>query len=1043
MRTMKRPGSWLAVVILTSVFLFAFLASPPASLAQGTLDKPQWKVGLNWDVKVRQKSIVSPMDRPGQQRESVRVWHFSVERALLVDGAPAFAVAVTCSSKDCGSESYMLFFAQDALTVRRIEVYPFGWEGKKIIHWYRRSGVGPTVTHFGYVPFSMPVFGRSGEESFTYEHCVNGPNGFVQKVTQAVQDRDDHLEVQLTEGKTRVLQIWRPGLPWAAYTSLGDGRIVAELIENSVSDSKNVFSLAEGREGPPDNGDIDTLKEFGPPVPGRWWPLSATIGKRPWSPSPGGEEISMLEYGGFTSTPAWSGYWWPMLDSDSGERLWHDDGPLDKYDYYVRARTGYFPSPYATTWEYQNHRTTDKSATWWGHCNGWAAASIREPEPGVASSLQGIYFRVADKKGILTEWHNSTNSDWGAGDRYNGDYGDDLQDIYPYEFIAALIQYIVNQDEAIVMDLDCHEEVWNHPIYGFDMAEVDRYGNQAKFTCKVYYATDGVRPDFVGTWEEIIKYEFWCTVDGYGNPTYGPSSWSGESISNHPDFLWHPGTDRGTGNSALTSQYVHEIAQSSPQNYAHIDIRHPYRGDLVVRLGAGNPAAPNWVTTITDEEGGSVDNLILNVDISGATSYLPPGTSYPWFLEVTDNAQGDTGTIQAFSIRYNNTTYNALNLTPPVQITDGETSYAYIGSTPPQRRAHIDIQHTYRGDLVVIVGVGNPSNPTWMTTVSDREGEGTDNIIVDVDISAAEAYLPPSSAHPWFIKVYDAEAGDTGTIRAFTINYGGSVYLSTNPPVPINDLQTSYAYIRPTSSTCQAHIDIRHTWRGDLVVIVGVGDPSNPTWMTTVSDREGEDTDNIVVDVDICAAEAYLPAGSAHPWFIEVYDAESGDTGSIQAFTITYNGTTYVAGGLPVAIMDLQTSYATISTSTGCQAHIDIQHPYRGDLVVRLGAGNPASPNWVRIISNREGGDLENLVRDIDLSTAKAYLPPSTSHPWFLEVSDNAEGDEGSVRMFSITYDGSTYSARALPRWILDGQTCYAYIGGGSRVLPWLMLLLE
>ena len=111
------------------------------------------------------------------------------------------------------------------------------------------------------------------------------------------------------------------------------------------------------------------------------------------------------------------------------------------------------------------------------------------------------------------------------------------------------------------------------------------------------------------------------------------------------------------------------------------------------------------------------------------------------------------------------------------------------------------------------------------------------------------------------------EESDTGKIRNFTINHNGQVYSSSDPPVQLNDLQTAYAYIRPTSSTCTAHIDIQHTWRGDLVVRLGVGDPSNPLWERTVSNRQGEDEDDLVVDVDVCAAEAYLPPSENHPWF--------------------------------------------------------------------------------------------------------------------------------------------------------------------------------
>ena len=454
----RRPhGFWLVLGILICFPLSVSWECEAAPNGLETLDKPQWKVGLTWDVLVRQKSIVGAMDR-SRQAEYVKLWHFKVERELLVDGTSAFAVAVSCKSACCTPERYLLFFMQESLTLKRVEVYPSGLEGRKTIHWYRRSDLGPTVTAFGHVPLSMPAFGRDVLGIFRYEHCINRPNGFVRQVTQKVERQGDHKLVELVSGSTRVVQKWRPGFPWPVHTSVNNDRIVAELVEDSVSESEKAAVHVNGVVTPHLNDNIDSIEEFGPPLEGRWWPLSATVSKRPWSRGGAAEGAFRIASAVATSTPSWSGYWWPMLDTGSGERLWDEDGPLDKYDYYERAKTGSFPQPYATTWEYQNHRTTDQKNTWWGHCNGWAAASIREPEPAVACWSEGVYFRVADKKGIITEWHNTTLSDGSWGDRYNGP-GDDLQDIYPYEFITVLIQYIANQDEAVVMDLDCHEEV--------------------------------------------------------------------------------------------------------------------------------------------------------------------------------------------------------------------------------------------------------------------------------------------------------------------------------------------------------------------------------------------------------------------------------------------------------------------------------------------------------------------------------------------------------------------------------------------------------
>ena len=87
---------------------------------------------------------------------------------------------------------------------------------------------------------------------------------------------------------------------------------------------------------------------------------------------------------------------------------------------------------------------------------------------------------------------------------------------------------------------------------------------------------------------------------------------------------------------------------------------------------------------------------------------------------------------------------------------------------------------------------------------------------------------------------------------------------------------------------------------------------------------------------------------------------------------------------------------------------------------------------------------IDDIIRYVNISAAEAYLPPVSSHPWFLEVSDNAEGDVGTIQTFAITYNGSTFRSSDPPVNISDGCTCYAYIGNGpsGKATPWLILLL-
>jgi len=112
---------------------------------------------------------------------------------------------------------------------------------------------------------------------------------------------------------------------------------------------------------------------------------------------------------------------------------------------------------------------------------------------------------------------------------------------------------------------------------------------------------------------------------------------------------------------------------------ALIEIDHPYRGDLVVKVGCGSPYNPYWIETISDQEGGSEDNIYTNVTLSMGASYMPPNQDNIWFLEVSDVSSGDVGKIKKFEITYNGQTYTSPNPNDSwVSIEDNRTSYAYV-----------------------------------------------------------------------------------------------------------------------------------------------------------------------------------------------------------------------------------------------------------------------------------------------------------------------------------------------------------------------------
>ena len=138
------------------------------------------------------------------------------------------------------------------------------------------------------------------------------------------------------------------------------------------------------------------------------------------------------------------------------------------------------------------------------------------------------------------------------------------------------------------------------------------------------------------------------------------------------------------------------------------------------------------------------------------------------------------------------------------EVTAVQNGFAAVGIGAGQtssQTARIEIDHTYRGDLVVTLGAGNLDSPSWSTVVSNRQGGSADNIYSTVDISSSSAYLPPSWQNRWYLKVYDAAGQETGSVRTFSITDNGVTYTATDTPVYINNYETIYSFVPTQDNT--------------------------------------------------------------------------------------------------------------------------------------------------------------------------------------------------------------------------------------------------
>ena len=156
----------------------------------------------------------------------------------------------------------------------------------------------------------------------------------------------------------------------------------------------------------------------------------------------------------------------------------NDLSPFDKFGLVEYLRGEEVSNPfYLSAWELLNQYNPG-GESWWGHCNGWAAAAIATHEPTAAADFVDgdttISFATGDQKGLLTAaFYSQMSSFYGA--RYYGKDTDDIGDLSPVAFQHLIDFYIRQQGVPFVFDITAGEAVWNYPVYAatLDVTETD------------------------------------------------------------------------------------------------------------------------------------------------------------------------------------------------------------------------------------------------------------------------------------------------------------------------------------------------------------------------------------------------------------------------------------------------------------------------------------------------------------------------------------------------------------------------------------------
>ncbi len=226
----------------------------------------------------------------------------------------------------------------------------------------------------------------------------------------------------------------------------------------------------------------------------------------------------------------WSGTYWPIR---YGQLI---SGPLSKYDRITGHR--------AAAWEQQENPPSMEVPEWFGYCHAWSASSILDREPTqlrLARTTDGaqVSLGIGDQKGMLTACHTDDVAQH-YGVRFQGEPGDDPNDIYPDELWRVLKLYIQQQGVPLIVDIEGGPQVWNHPVYAYRVDyRREGAGNRYFAEMTLWMADDAVPADILGIQVSKQTYYFTFQMQG-GAPLMGSANWVEPSRSDHPDFAWYP-----------------------------------------------------------------------------------------------------------------------------------------------------------------------------------------------------------------------------------------------------------------------------------------------------------------------------------------------------------------------------------------------------------------------------------------------------------------------------------------------------------------------
>ncbi len=431
------------------------------------------------------------------------------------------------------------------------------------------------------------------------------------------------------------------------------------------------------------------------------------------------------------------------------------------------------------------------------------------------------------------------------------------------------------------------------------------------------------------------------------------------------------------GFSSATSLSVSGLPAGATGNFSPTSVTPPSGGSANSTLTvntAGTTPAGSYVLTITGTSGALVHSTTVTLVVQAA-----PVADFTMSVSPTSRTvtQG-TGTTYTATVTSVNGFSSATSLSVSGLPTGATGSYSPTSVTPPSGG-------TANSTLTVTSAASTPAG-TYTLTLTGTSGALVRSTTATLVVQAASGgsqvlsfSATPNAAIP--------DNNATGITRTFSV--GTSM----------------------TITSVSVWTQITHTFKGDLEVsLIG---PDGTTAL--LHNRTGGSADNVTTTFSITTAAAqslgvYNGKNSSGTWTLKVRDLASLDTGTLNAWKLTFNGHSALSPALAIPDNNATGVTSTMNvaatgTVASLRVKVNITHTYKGDLEVAL-----IGPDGTTVLlHNRTGASADNIVTVYPDLTASAqsltaFNGKAIAGAWKLRVKDLASLDTGTLNSWEIDF---------------------------------------